>query len=111
MLETEIKKLTSQIEQLNNNFEAFFSSATQTEPTTEESKQLELPLEEPEQTQEAQAPTITRDSLRDLCMVKVRENRKNRAKIKDILKDHGAKLVDDLDDDKLEEVNDKIGAL
>lgn len=100
MLETEIKNLTAQIEKLNSNFEALFNSANCApveqvkEPAKEETK-----------------PTITRDSLRELCISKVRGNSENKKKVKDILKTKGASLVDDLKDEDLEEVQTLLGAL
>jgi hypothetical protein len=100
MLETEIKNLTAQIEKLNSNFEALFNSANgspvkqEKEPLTEETK-----------------PTITRDSLRELCLTKVRGNSTNKTKVKDILKTKGASLVDDLKEEDLEEVQKLLGAL
>jgi hypothetical protein len=107
MLETEIKKLNDQIEQLNNNFAQFFEANTST-PVTVDLSQLE-PEPEPEQSDEA--PEVTKESLRDLCMSKVRGDKANKALIKKILSDLGAKLVDDLSENNLIKANEKIGAL
>jgi hypothetical protein len=106
MLETEIKKLSSQIEQLNNNFAQFFEMSVSSETTpavTVEDDQLEL--------EQNEAPTVTKETVRDLCMVKSREAKDNRAKVKKILSDLGAKLVDDLSNDDLIKARDLIGAL
>lgn len=103
MLETEIKKLSDQIEQLNNNFAQFFSSAAQKTPVeTPKSDQLETP-------EQSEEPRITPDTLRDLCMVKSREGLK--VEVRAILTDLGAKVVDDLSPDDLIKAYEKIGAL
>jgi hypothetical protein len=104
MLETEIKKLSSQIEQLNNNFEAFFSSATQNAPV--ETPKVDGSQLEPEQNEE---PEITQDALRDLCIAKSRGGHKK--EVRAILTDLGAKVVDDLSPDDLIKAYEKIGAL
>lgn len=103
MLETEIKKLSSQIEQLNNNFEAFFSSATQSAPV-ETPKTDSAQLEEPKQ-------ETTADDVRGLCLTKCRADKANKAKVKAILSKYGAKVVDDLSSDDLQKAKEEIGAL
>jgi hypothetical protein len=106
MLETEIKKLSAQIEQLNNNFTQFFSNAAQKTPVeTPKSDQLETP----EQSEESKEPRITPDTLRDLCMVKSREGLK--VEVRAILTDLGAKVVDDLSPGDLVKAYEKIGGL
>jgi hypothetical protein len=106
MLETEIKNLTKQIEQLNNNFAQFFSSAAQKTPVqAPKSDQLETP----EQSEESEESRITPDTLRDLCMVKSREGLK--VEVRAILTDLGAKVVDDLSHADLIKAYEKIGAL
>ena len=144
MLETEIKKLSAQIEQLNSNFEKFFNAATleaqtepkaepkaeaqtepkaepkaeaQTEPKAEPKAEAQTepkaePKAEPEAQPEAQPePGITGDDVRQLCLEKSRENKENKAKIKAILSDLGAKLVSDLNEEGLVIARNKIGAL
>lgn len=101
MLETEIKNLTSQIEKLNINLEALFNAAN-SEPTKEPVK------EEPKS---EQADKITAQDIKDLCLVKARADKSNKAKIKDILKDKGASVVDDLNKSDYEDVKKLIGAL
>ena len=120
MLETEIKKLSAQIEQLNSNFEKFFNAATleaQTEPKAEPKAEAQTepkaePKAEPEAEAEAQPEAgITGDDVRQLCLEKSRENKENKAKIKAILSDLSAKLVSDLNEEGLVIARNKIGAL
>lgn len=122
MLESEIKKLSSQIEQLNNNFAQFFEANTSA-PVTVDLSQLELEQSDEgervfneacgfnKDEQSDEAPEVTKESLRDLCMSKVRGDKANKALIKKILSDLGAKLVDDLSENNLIKANEKIGAL
>ena len=116
MLETEIKKLSAQIEQLNSNFEKFFNATTlqpepEAEPEAEAGAEPEAEAEaEPEAEPEAEAG-ITGDDVRQLCLEKSRENKENKAKIKAILSDLGAKLVSDLNEEGLVIARNKIGAL
>jgi len=113
MLETEIKKLNSQIEQLNNNFAQFFTqvATVKVEPVQITAEEVEQATDDNQLELEQRAPEITKDSLRSLCLVKSRENKDNKAKIKTILKDLGATIVEDLSENGLGKANDKIGAL
>jgi isochorismate hydrolase len=97
MLETEIKNLSAQIEKLNSNFEALFNKAN-SEPVKEEPKTEKV-------------ETTTAQDIKDLCLIKARSNKDNKAKIKSILKDKGASVVDDLKETDYEEVKKLIGAL
>ncbi len=120
MLETEIKKLSAQIEQLNSNFEKFFNSATSQPEAQPEAQPEQQPEAQPEQQPEQQPETqpeqqpetsVTGDDVRQLCLEKSRENKENKAKIKAVLSDLGAKLVSDLNDEGLTVARNKIGAL
>ncbi len=102
MLETEIKNLSAQIEKLNNNFEAMFNSAN----ANAETKPVET--EEPKT---EQVEKITAQNIKDLCLLKARANKDNKAKIKAALKSKGASVVDDLKESDYEEVKKLIGAL
>lgn len=109
MLETEIKNLTAQIEKLNNNFDALFNSANSEPELTPEQKT------EGEKVFNAVASEnvekITAQDIKDLCLIKARADKNNKAKIKDILKGKGASVVDDLKDSDYEDVKKLIGVL
>lgn len=108
MLETEIKNLTKQIEQLNNNFEAFFKSQVLGESQSPEKlPDSKTGLNEDKK----EEPSITPESFRDLCLVKSREDKSLKPKIKKILADLGAKVVDDLSPEDLVTANEQVGAL
>lgn len=105
MLETEMKKLNSQLEQLNNNFAQFFAASTET------AENVATTVINDDQLEQNEAPVITHTTLRDLCMLKVREDKKNKDSVKKILADLGAKIIDDLSEDDLPKAQEKIGAL
>jgi hypothetical protein len=105
MLETKIENLTKQIEQLNNNFEAFFKSSV----TVESESELESQVDDRQL--EQNDPVVTPESFRDLCLVKSREDKSLKPKIKKILADLGAKVVDDLSPEDLVTANELVRAL
>jgi hypothetical protein len=110
MLETEIKKLSGQIEQLNNNFARFFGSQANTVQITAEEVEQAID-EDQKELERSEASTLSKDNLRTLCLEKSRADKDNKKLIKAILSKHGAKLVDDLDEDNLPKAFKEIGAL
>lgn len=113
MLETEIKNLTAQIEQLNANFAQFFTASTQEVKADKPVKQKETKA--PEQAKVGDTPKVetqkTRDDLRELCLIKVRSDRKVKDKIFKVFGEFGGQVVDDLKDDDIQTVFNKVSAL
>ena len=113
MLETKIEQLTKQIETLNSNFESFFNSVNNQLEVKEvkEVKEVEDVKEVKDVKEKAKPKCLTRQDVRDLCMAKVRADRRNSAKIKAILSGFDAGIVEDVKEEGLQEVAKLIGAL
>ncbi len=109
MLETEIKNLTAQIEKLNSNFEALFNAANSEPRLTREQKTEGEKVFNANASE--QVEKITAQDIKDLCLIKARADKDNKAKIKDILKSKGASVVDDLKESDYAEIKTLIGAL
>ena len=111
MLETEIKNLTAQIEQLNANFAQFFSVSTQEVKADKPVKQVKQEEVETSEPTKEQVKEKTRDDLRELCLVKVRSDRKLKDKIFKIFGEFGGQVVDDLKDEDVNAVFEKVAVL
>lgn len=98
MLETKIEELTAAINKLIDVMQKAETSA----PKAEE------PIAEvaPEQ-----VPAVTAESLQAICLRAVREDERNKKRIKDILTEHGASLIKDIPQEKYPEIAKALEAL
>jgi hypothetical protein len=125
MLETQIKKLTEAIYELNATLEAIGGVPTATPmetkhigesvedvaeevtPKKPEPPEEEIKPEPLEEEIEGDAEAYTQKSVKDIALVISRKDRSKQSEIKQILKDHGAKTTTQLEGEDIQ----KVGAL
>lgn len=116
-LESKIEKLTAAVESLTerlHSMEAMVaippSAPAPSEPpaaTPPTGEQLEQAAKE----EVAKAtPEITHEQVQQLCLKIVRDDRSKKPKLKEILGEYGANLVQDVPSDKLVELKQKLEA-
>jgi hypothetical protein len=104
-LETKIQELTIAIEKLT----VIMSNANTT--TTEPSKaKSEVKTEEPKNVTPVVAG-MTREQLKEGCLNLVREDASNKVKIRNLLAEFNAKVIDDVPNDELAEFEAELAKL
>lgn len=98
MLETKIEELTAAINKLIDVMQKAETPAPKAEEPIAEAA--------PEQ-----APAVTAESLQAICLRAVREDERNKKRIKDILTEHGASLIKDIPQEKYPEIAKALEAL
>jgi erythromycin esterase-like protein len=100
MLESEIKKLTDAVQALTAQLAATHTApAASVKAATEQADTTETP-----------APSV--DALQEQAMGKVREDRKNKTAIKNLIASYGgAKIIAEIPAADLPEFADKLGAI
>lgn len=120
MLEERIAELTKAVEALTRALgERADAGLTVQQPTTEQAEASEgLPVTEPVSLPEPDddgipysTDTPTREQLRALCLSIVRENRDAKPKVKDAIAAVGGKMVDDVPEEKLAELETSLRAI
>ena len=117
MLETEIKKLNANIEKLNDLLTEAVKLNALPQGAQDYAKAkgvVSEPDEAPEQAEESpsasneKAASLSVEDLQSICLKLVRDNRDNKAKIKAVLSERGAKTLKHLDPSVLCEVKAEI---
>lgn len=115
-LEAKIEKLTAAVESLTerlHSMEAMVaippSDPAPSEPESPAPKREQLAQAAKEEAEKAE-PEITHEQVQQLCLKIVRGDRSKKPKLKEILGEYGANLVQDVPADKLAELKQKLEA-
>jgi len=111
-LEAKIEKLTAAVESLTerlHSMEAMVAipPSAPAEPSAPSRDDLEAAAKEGQAKSE---PQVTHEQVQQLCLKIVREDRSKKPKLKEILGQYGASLVQDVPQEKLAELKAKLEA-
>lgn len=118
-LESKIEKLTAAVESLTERLHSM-EAMVAIPPSAPAPSEPEAPTPTPptgellEQAAKEEAlkaePEITHEQVQQLCLKIVRDDRSKKPKLKEILGEYGANLVQDVPSDKLAELKQKLEA-
>lgn len=114
MLETEIKRLNENIQQLNNLLESMSDVAKSNvqEPAQESTSKADTPAAETKaDTATAETDAYTTDTIKSMALAISRKDRSKQKDIKAKLAEHNAKVATDLSGDALQAVGEWLEAL